>query len=175
MIDAAGCAGGSWVELLANGSFEGGATGWIQSSNAGLEIVFEAPAPMVADTPTMLAWFAGYDDASDELSQSVTVPAGATDLRLRGAFCFETEEVLGAYDFFQIDLRNAGGATAETLILLSNEDVGAPECLWEAFELGAASPHAGETLDLVFHATTDASINTNFFVDSLALEALVCP
>ena len=39
----------------------------------------------------------------------------------------------------------------------------------------AASSHAGESLSLVIQAVTDASFQTSFVLDSLGVEADVCP
>ena len=99
------------------------------------------------------------------------MPAAATQLRFKGYRWIATEELAGTYDFLYFELRSTGAVLLETLATYSNADsVGG----WTAFDLGAASPHAGETLRINVNATTDFSLNTNFFLDTLTVEALVC-
>ena len=70
-------------------------------------------------------------------------------------------------------MRNGAGAVTETLISLSNVDAGAT---WIPFSATSATAHAGETVQLYLEATTDfwPDTHTNFFVDSLSLEAFAC-
>jgi hypothetical protein len=66
----------------------------------------------------------------------------------------------------------------ETLVTYSNVDSVA---VWTGFSANAASAHAGETLQLLLKGTNDEDFNpfvtthTNFFIDTLRLEALACP
>jgi hypothetical protein len=169
----AGCTP-TWISLLNNGGFDAGSAGWTESTLGGVPII-TSDAVVEPDTPPGFAWFGGYDNAVDRLSQSVTIPAGATSLRLSGTYCIETDES-GPFDEAAMVLRNGGGSDLE--VLASGSSDGGPStcgAIANSFEVTAGSPYAGQTVSFVIEAFTDDSLLTNFFFDSLMLEALACP
>ena len=162
----------TWTPLLSNAAFDLGDTQWLSSGSV---ITDASMMPIAPQSPSYAAWLAGYNGADEYLAQTVTVPGGATALRLRTYRCFVTSDVSGADDHLSIELRDASGATVlETLGSYSNLDVGTV-CSWGTLVLHAASAHAGESIRLHFHATTDALYPTSYYVDTLALEARACP
>ena len=157
--------------MLANGNFDSGAgAGWSQLS--GTYPIVTNDFSLVGITPQSGAWavwMGGYNYADDQLVQTVTIPASASSLRLRGYRWIASEETGGAYDFLAIQLRSSGGALLESLTTYSNNDtVGS----WTPFDLPAGSAHAGQTIQVYLHGTTDVNLNTNFFIDSLSLTCM---
>ena len=162
----------AWTQLLANGAFDAGDSVWLSSGGV---ITNASMMPIAPHSPSFAAWLAGYNGADEFLAQAVTVPAGATALRVRAHRCYVTSDTSGADDHFAIELRDASGTTVlESLASYTNLTVGTV-CSWEIFTLPAAAAHAGETLRLHFHATTDGSFPTSFYVDSVLLQAMTCP
>jgi hypothetical protein len=160
----------SWHDLLVNPSFEGGGNGWTQAPE---DLIRDDIGPG-ADTPTYAAWLGGVADGDDSLTQDVAIPADATGLRVTGKrFIASVEEPGGSeYDTLDIALLDTAGGQLELLQHLSDNDA---DESWQPFDIMAASAHAGTTVRLSFHATTDVSLNTNFFLDTLTLQVLRCP
>jgi hypothetical protein len=160
----------AWENLLDNGNFDSGAVGWDQM---GVVIFQQAMVPLLVHSGSHLAWFGGVNSNVRQLSQLVTVPTDAIGMRLLGVRCFVTEEVGGAADFFDIELRNTSGIRVETFSSYSNVDASAT-CTWMGFERNATAAYAGQMLELRMTSSTDSSTVTSFFLDTLALQALVC-
>ncbi|HVV85102.1 MAG TPA: hypothetical protein VHE35_18685, partial [Kofleriaceae bacterium] len=161
----------TWNDLLVNPAFDTGVAPWTQSSTI---IRTAAQMPFAPQSPPSAVEFGVTNNADDVLTQTVTIPADATALRLRGWHCDVTTDLTAGSDTFVVTLETPGGAVLETLHDISNANVGMV-CAWETFEWDALLPHAGETLVLRFHGRTNAGFLTRFVVDSLALEALACP
>jgi hypothetical protein len=163
----------SWQNIAVNANFDlGSGNGWTEVP-AGQLVV--SAAPVTPDSGAFLGWLGGAFNANDQLYQEVAIPGDAQGLRLRGKRFIATEESPdgGPFDFWTIELRNAGGGVLlQTLGTYSNNDA-APQ--WLAFEHVAAATHAGQTVRLLLRGTTDDSLNTNFFIDTLAFEVLRCP
>lgn len=171
--DAAPCTR-TWITLLSNGTFDiGPGGGWSESSASGLGLITN-DLPMAARSGAYAAWLGGALNGNDTLRQGVTVPASATRLRLSGYRIIGTEETTAPeYDKLDLELRAPGAATVlETLAHFGDNNAAGA---WTSFQVEATSAHAGEPVDLTVHATTDATLNTNFFIDSLVLEAFACP
>lgn len=172
--DAMPCVEG-WVSLLGNGDFDAGNTMWQPPGNL---IVVPPPMPLASHSGAYVGYFGGYDNAVDDLYQTVMVPGSAKALRLRGYRCFQTGEATGAppADHMVIELRGASGAVLESLVDWSNADAidAMHLCSWVGFSFDVATPHAGGMVQLFLHGATNATNLTNFFLDSLVLEAMAC-
>jgi hypothetical protein len=114
----------------------------------------------------------GYFNANDQLLQTVTIPASATALRFKGQRWIASEDTAAANDFLTVQIRDGGGTLLEQIGQFSNLQTNGT---WTAFDLPAASPHAGQTIQIYLRGTTNATLNTNFFLDSFALEVTYCP
>ena len=146
---------------LANGGFESGATSWTQS-----------PSGIIASSSTTgnkvrsgawSAWFGGYNNANETLSQTVTVPSNGT---LRYYWQMTSSEGTGtAYDWMYVRVRNTAGALLATLRSRSNTAV---RNVWSLDTLSLAS-YAGQSVRLEFQATTDYSLVSSFYVDDVTL------
>jgi hypothetical protein len=175
VVDAAGstdgCSAGT-VQLLANPAFDEGATGWIEV--AGPINFPEDQLPIAVHTGTRAAWMGRAGPVDQRLSQTVTVPEGATSLTLRGMHCFVTERSLPDQDTVTIAVLDPDGDVLETPEVFANDDAGAT-CGWEPFQL-AIGDHPGEEIQLELRAVSDSAGLTSFYFDSLSLEATVdCP
>lgn len=177
----AACTTGTWTSIGANGSFDGDPIVWKQFSKAGTAIITstaDAVSPVTAPpTPARYAWLGGYAEARDQVYQTVTVPTNVGGLRVSGKVCVASQEVNpDAFDLMGVTIHD-GTTQAQlepALKVWSNLDKVA-SCGFKDFTAQAASPHGGQDVIVVFGATSDPSKNTNFFLDSVKIEAMVCP
>jgi hypothetical protein len=171
----AGCTP-TWRSLLANGNLDAGPTaGWSTYSAAGAAVITNG-APLTPHTPPYVAWLAGYDNALEQMWQTVTVPATATMLRFRGYGCFvTTETAAGAFDWATVSLHDPGSmALLEIVLGVTNEDAG-DICNFVLVEGTASESYAGRSIDILFEGQNDVSFPTSFWWDTITLEAYACP
>lgn len=165
------------IDLLANGDFEAGPTTWVEVTNGALGLVREEGAglPFDAASGSWAAVIGGFNNATIEMTQTITIPAGATPTRLTGSGCWVTEEAVGTmFDFLTIEARDAAGTTVlETLLDISNADAEAT-CDWTPFEVAITMLAADSSAQIHFATTTDGASVTTFAFDDLALVATVC-
>lgn len=160
----------TWQNLLGNGGFDNGVAPWTQTST----VIREAAAlPFSPHAGTHAAMLGIGNNANDVIVQTVTIPASATGLRVRGYQCFVTEDVIADQDRFTASLETPAGAVLETLHTVTNSNV-APICLWQSFTWTATDPRAGQTIVLRMRGTTNLAFLTRFVVDSMSLEWLGC-
>ena len=144
---------------IVNGGFESGTTPWTQTSSGGYALITTTRPHAGAYS----AYFGGYNNATEALSQSVTVPANGT---LRYWWYMTTQESGSTvWDRLQVRVLNASGALLATLRTWSNAS-GAG--LWRQDAL-ALSAYAGQQVKVEFRATTDSSLPSSFFVDDVSL------
>ncbi len=161
------------VNLLANPNFDLGQVSWVESSNHGWDIIVDSATLAVAPhSGSYGAWMGGDYDEVATLYQDVAIPAGATNLQVTGYYWIGTEEYLGtAYDVSSVEIRNSGGTLLEQLHQWDNLDENSG---WTAFAYSPAGGYAGQTIRLHFAASCDYVDNTNFFYDTIALNATLC-
>jgi hypothetical protein len=152
-------------------------TGWVQTpQNAAEPIITDVDGwGIVEHTAPYKAWLGGYAVvATDVMYQDVTVPVGTTMLTVRGQYGVGTSEAGSTvYDSCTVQLQNTSGALLQSIMTVTN--VGATgTASWRPFQSTFSMPYAGQTVRLHFRATTDNSLATAFFFDTLALEATVC-
>lgn len=170
------------IDLLENGNFDSGRdVGWAESSSGGLRIIVEEGAPefpdglqVPADSGTFLAYLAGYNNAVDEIHQSVDIPADATGLRLRGVGRIDTFETsqMTPFDNLFLEIQTPGGELLEEVARFSNLNDTAD--MYGDFERRANGDYRGQTVRVQIRATTDDSLRTHFFFDTLVLEVGTC-
>lgn len=162
----------TWQNLLVNGAFDGATVApWTQTSTI---IRPAASMPFAPQSAPNAAEFGASNNANDVLVQTVTIPASATAVRVRGYQCHVTEDPITDADTFKVTLETPGGAVLETFTDITNSDV-APICVWLPFEWTATAPHAGQPVVLRLQGRTNLAFLTRFIVDGLSLEAQVCP
>jgi hypothetical protein len=169
------------LDLLANGNFDSGAgVGWLESSTGGFALVlaegaeeFPDDLQVPADSGAFLAYLGGYNGGTDEIHQDLALPADAVGLRLRGVVRVDTAEtVQQPFDNAFIELQSAEGELLEELARLTNLDDSGDE--YAPLEARANGDYQGQTVRLQIRITTDASLISHFFFDTLLLEVGTC-
>jgi hypothetical protein len=151
--------------ILANGSFELGTTGWTESSLGGFPIIGNNGS---AHDGVMSAWLGGYQNADDVVYQTINIPAGRTALQADFYIHITSQDVSAtAHDKFYVSLQPAGSVTLPEVWYFDNRY--ASTGWWHATVTYNELPYAGQALRLYFHATTDLSFNTNFFLDQVSV------
>lgn len=156
---------------LANPGFElGPGVGWLETTS---QPIVRADQPVTADSGAFIAWLGGGYALDQRLDQPLVLPERTLAVRLRGRLWIASAEFLpDAFDTLDIELWSAGhGARLTTLASYSNTDETAA---WTDFTATATGPFGATSVELSFTAVTDLTYNTNFFVDTLALELDVC-
>lgn len=157
------------LSTIPNGDFEQGQAVWTEFSQQGKDIIMDVyPDGVVPTSGSWLAWLGGAcrntDPPSDceevsYIEQELTVPTSTTNL----SFWYWTasNDVCG-FDFGWVKV---DGVIIEEYDLCTATDTGT----WVLGELDI-SAYAGQTVTLRFQADTDASDNSNFFVDDVAFD-----
>jgi hypothetical protein len=154
----AGC-----TELINNGGFEAGSTGWVQYSAGGFNLISD----FYPHTGRLGAYLGGANNADDRLSQPVVLPAGAISITLRLWWAMTTAEAGGVFDTLTISLLHGDGTPLATL---ATPDNSAAVNQWDelVFDLTA---YAGQSVILSLAAVTDSQYPTDFYVDDVSITA----
>ncbi len=154
--------GGGSTERVANGGFESGATGW-----GGTTGVIGSFAGQTAYEGSKFAWLGGNGaSATETLTQSVVIPAAATSATLTFALHIDTAETDAVvYDKLVVTVKSSSGAVLGTLATYSNKNA-ASGYQTRSFNLLA---YKGQTVQISFAMTEDASLQTSFVVDKVSL------
>jgi hypothetical protein len=156
------------INLVANGDFEGGAASWTQSSAGGYPTITNNA---LSHAGHWVAFLGGYDNAVDTLYQAVAIPGDPGKVSLQFWYHIESQEggTSNPYDKMTVSVANAGsGATLAVLATLSNMDYAAGWAQTPAYDVTA---YKGQTIRLVFNATTDSGLITSFFIDDITMLA----
>ncbi|KEO84190.1 S53 family peptidase [Tumebacillus flagellatus] len=148
-------------ELITNGGFESGSTGWTESSSGAYELV-DTSKPHAG---THSAYLCGYNNCTDSIYQTVTIPATAASATLSMYTYVSTTETSHAYDYLKIQLRNTSNTVLSTLQTLS--DATASGWVKQTFDV---SSYKGQTIRVYLLGTNDSSNATSFYVDDVSLQ-----
>jgi hypothetical protein len=174
------------VALLQNADFDmssGSGEGkdispWIHIHSSGDRLYIVASADELAAVGASVhsggyaAHFGGANNVAGGLLQSFTVPSGNRHLALTGQFWVRSSDPATALDdFLRILVTDAEGNLVQEIGRLSEQQVG-PGYVSRSFRTEAG--YSGRRLSLLLWGTTNASLPTDFFVDSLRLEAVLC-
>jgi hypothetical protein len=159
---------GAAANILLNPGFESGNTAWVQESGSYNLIVnnSELPGGVTAHGGSWLTWFSGYNNANDVLYQQVTISPSAIQAYVQFWYFIATAETSGENDLLSLEIRSASNVLLKTLKTYSNLDQTSG---WVQSERFGVSEFKGQTIRLRFQAISDGTINTNFFVDDVAL------
>ena len=158
---------GTTYERLLNGGFEQGAVSWV--GNTGNINRWSGQPPFEG---AYSAWFGGNGSAiTENLYQTVTIPANATVANLKFALHIDTAETTttAANDVFKVQIRSTTGAVLATLGTFSNlNSTGSttPRYTVRNFDVSAFK---GQTVRVHFTETENSSLQTSFSVDSVSL------
>lgn len=148
-------------ERIVNGGFEEGDTGWSQSSAGANNLI----SNFHAHSGIWGAYLGGINNADDKLTQQITLPTAAVSITLTAWWAIATEEAEVGFDRMTVALLKPD----QTLLVnLLSVDSSATVNVWEQVELDLTD-YRGQTVLLQFHATTDASNLTDFYVDDVSL------
>ncbi|MEU5695692.1 M28 family peptidase [Actinosynnema sp. NPDC020468] len=143
-------------DLIRNGGFESGTTPWTTTSG-----VVDAQAAEPAHSGSYKAWLNGWGSAhTDSAAQSVTIPAGCTNSVLTYWLHIDTNETESvAYDTLTVTV---GSSTVGSY---SNTDANSG---YSQVTVNVGQ-FAGQTVTLKFNGVEDASLQTSFVIDDVAL------
>jgi hypothetical protein len=161
-------AGGTTQQLLGNPGFENGlnASPWTASSG-----VIDNSTLQPARTGSWKAWMNGWGSShTDTLSQTVTIPANATQATLSYWIYIYTAETSTtvAYDKLAVQLRNSSGTVLTTLANYSNLSPRFPYAQ-ASFDL---SSYKGQTIQVYLIGTEDQGLQTSFIIDDFSLDVI---
>ena len=157
---------GTTTQVLGNPGFETG-TGspWVESSSGGFEIV----STNNPHTGSYSAWMCGYNNCTDSLTQTVSLPTTTTRVVLSYWLFISTNETSSsAFDFFNARLRTSTGTTIATVQTRSNVNASG----WTQFTFDVTSTLSnfkGQQIQVYFLGTNGSTLPTSFFVDDVAL------
>ena len=160
----------SGTNLVSNPGFESGTAGWSQSATGGAPIIYGDG--LSAHSGSWYAWLGGYDSGTDTLYKEVTIPSGVSSATLQFWYRITSREAATTipFDVMTVSIANAvTGARLATLATFSNVNVTSG---WVQSPSYSVAAFAGQTVRLVFSATTDVSDSTSFFVDDITLTAV---
>ncbi|MBA3946335.1 MAG: immune inhibitor A [Herpetosiphonaceae bacterium] len=152
---------GAGSQLIVNGGFESGTSPWVVSSSGGYGIV----STTRPHTGTYSAYLCGYNNCSDTLYQTVSIPANITSASLSYWWYMSTHETQHPYDFMHARVRSTSGTTLTTLQTL-NDGSSANGWFQASYDLSA---YKGQTVQIAFVSTNDTYNTTSFFIDDVAL------
>src|SRR5437879_5681212 len=90
------------TELIVNGGFDSGSTGWTMSGGAGAY-----PDGGYARSGANYLWLGGVTDENDAAYQNITIPSSATSATLSFYYnIFSYDDPFFAYDTFTVTIRN---------------------------------------------------------------------
>ncbi len=153
------------TELITNGGFESGTTGWTATSGVITNASGEA-----AHAGTYKAWLDGYGTATtDTVVQSVAIPSTATTATLTFWLHVDTAETTTtkAYDTLTVQLQNSSGTVLTTLATYSNLNA-ATGYTQKTFDVSA---YKGQTVKVYFKGVEDSEEQTSFVIDDVSLKA----
>jgi hypothetical protein len=146
---------------IVNGDFEGGATAWIQYSTHGWVLIDTSfPAGVVPHSGSWATWLGGGNDEISYISQQVTVPPGRPFLAYW--HWIASSDACG-WDFGSV-LVNSSVVDAYTLCTSTSTSG------WGKHVVNL-SAYSGQSVSMQIQAQTDASYNSNLFVDDVAFQS----
>lgn len=157
-----GSGSGSSTELIGNGGFESGSSGWTQTSG-----VITSSSGEAAHGGSWKAWLDGYGSShSDYVRQSISVPSGVGSALLSFYLHIDTAESgSSAYDTLKVQVITATGKYI-TLATYSNADAASGYAL-HTIDLGA---YKGQTFQVNFYGVEDGTKQTSFVVDDVSVK-----
>jgi hypothetical protein len=111
------------------------------------------------------------ETGDDELRQDVAIPAGTTQLVLRGFYGVATDEFGGPFDDSTVALTTPTNVVLDAALSIDDTDATG---MWMPFQRIFPQPFAGQTVRVRIRSHNDGSFATSFFYDDLLLEATVC-
>jgi hypothetical protein len=146
---------------LANGDFEAGRVAWTESSLLGYVLILQtADLPVTPHSGGWAAWLGGDHDEVSSIEQTFTIPATATQLTYFHWIASE-DVCFGNYDTASVTIN---GNPVDNFTLCDDASTGG----WVQRVVNVAA-YAGQQVSLAFVVSTDSTLNSNLFIDDVAL------
>ena len=158
--------GGGTQQILGNAGFENGSANpspWSVSPS-----VIDNSSLQASHSGSWKAWLNGFGAIhTDTLSQTVTIPSGATSAALSFWRHIDTTETTtsAAYDTLNVQVLSTSGSVLATLATYSNLSAAAGYSQ-SSFDL---LPYKGQSIQIYMVGVEDASLKTSFIFDDFAL------
>jgi subtilase family serine protease len=157
--------GGGSSQLLGNPGFEtGSASPWTMSSGT----LCDSSCGESPHSGTYYAYLDGYGTThTDNVSQTVTIPAGKTSATLTYYLHIDTAEnpAGSAYDHLYVRVYSTSGTLLKTLATYSNLNANSGYTQHS----NSMSAYIGQTVVVKFTGKEDSSLQTSFLIDDTAL------
>ncbi|MBS1767701.1 MAG: M4 family metallopeptidase [Acidobacteria bacterium] len=151
------------TDLITNGGFESGSTGWTQTSG----VIGQYGSSEPTHGGTYEAWLDGYGSShTDTLSQSFTIPSNATSATLTFYLHVDTAETTTTTAYDKLTVKAKHGSTTTTLATFSNLNAASGYTL-HSYNLLA---YKGQTVTLTFSGKEDSSLQTSFVLDDVSVK-----
>ncbi|HYT27943.1 MAG TPA: protease pro-enzyme activation domain-containing protein [Ktedonobacteraceae bacterium] len=154
--------------LIQNGDFEGGPTGWQESSAGGYELV-DSTNP---HSGNYSAYLCGYGSCDDSISQNFTVPSNSSSLTVSyWWYATTTTTSQSCDDTFTVSVLDSSGNAIGKVQSACNTDATQS---WQQVTFDATSllaKYAGQDVTLGFSAQSSSGSQntTSFFVDDVSV------
>jgi hypothetical protein len=162
---SAGSQGVVCQELVTNGGFEEGATGWQESSPGLIDTTYPYSG-------TYSAELGGALGSDDQITQVITLPVSSPSLTLTLSFWWSVlaDVTDTVHDKLTVSVAPAGQAP----IGLDTLDNTFPNSIWMTDTLNLL-PYAGQTVAVSFEGSDDDVDAATFFVDDVSISACSSP
>lgn len=171
--------GGGGTDAITDGGFESAtvtgnsAPGWSGTSNISGDstIAYHGTYPHGG---TNYGALGASNSETDTLTQTLTIPSTAASASLTFWANVVTQETAntGPYDFCYVEIHNSSGTLLATPLTLDNNSSSSSGNSNGTYFQPAAvdlSAYKGQTIQLVFHVTTDSSLPTTFRIDDVSV------
>lgn len=163
------------LPTLANHDFEqGSGKGWeeiVQPASGtpgpGKLIYSTAENPLIGVQGSYYAWLGGAKNQINELRQTVQLPAGYTDLRLRFRYRIRSQETDCNND--RVEVRVAGTSHPVTPEDGSQHQLCVDMLSFKAAVTDNLAAHSGQSVVVSFWTSLNGSLNSNYFLDVVEL------
>lgn len=158
------------INLLTNGDFDmGPGVGWKVNSSTH-PIVVDAPSLPADISPhsgNHVGWFGGVESGQDHLWQQFFVPIEATSVELNIYTWITSTEIMGGYDVFLVYIDGDS--------IMPSMDGSDQSDDWTQSTVDISWLSKGQNHSIEIIADGDEQVITNYFVDSVSINATVVP
>ena len=158
--------GGTPTQLLANTGFETATAPW--TGTTGDICTTSSCGGQTPHAGTHFVWLDGYGTThSENITQSVAIPAGKTSATLQYYLHIDTAETTTttAYDTLKVQVLNSSGTVLATLQTYSNLN----KNTGYAVHTNSLAAYIGQTVQIRFLGAEDSSLQSSFVLDDVTL------
>jgi thermolysin len=159
-----GCAASN---ILSNGSFESGATGWVQSPSGIIQSGYTNGQWNGTVSGAWLAKMGGAVSRNDSLYQLINIPAGRSALKVSYRLHVTSSDTGGYYDFLYTSIQPPGSIANPEAWVSDNLDNGKNLTITLTYN---ELPYTNQQMRLYVRSSNDLSIATTFYIDQVNVE-----